>query len=117
MVQVDLRPQALVVLDQDLAPPPIAKALEMGGRVDDVGEQERGEPAVRLLLGRQGEQPAAGELVRLDAFIAEYPRIVAGRDLVDVARGELGDRAVVRLNVEAAREDAGRGAGSRRSSS
>src|SRR3954453_18155351 len=100
---IELRPHHLVVRDDDPPPRRIAHPAQSRGRIDDVGEEDRGEDAL-VLVGLDAEDCGARDLDAVERLVAGDPRVVPRRDLIDVARTDLDLRSVVHPDVQDTRK-------------
>ena len=91
------------MLEQQLAPGRIAEALEVRGRIHDIGEEQRGERAISV--GRSGVEAGAGELECLERFVSDNPGVMTGREVVHVVNSNLQHVARVGFDMELPAED------------
>ena len=85
---------------QQLAPGGVTDSLERRGRVDDVGEEDRGKGPLARPIGRDPDDPRAGPLDSDPRLVADHPCVVAGRYLVDGVRRDVDRIAVVGLDPQ-----------------
>ena len=101
---LDRAPGGLVVIRQERMPAVVAEAGGSVGRADDVGEHDGREDP---LAGRQQRCAERADARPGDAdprLVADDPRVVPGRDLVDRLGPDLHRGAVGHLDVETTRD-------------
>ena len=102
---LELDPRRLEVIREKLSPACVAEAHRDRGRVDEIGEEQRGEDTAanaRRETG-PGSDPAPLDLHAL--FVADRVPVVSGRDVEHVPRPELGLRAVGERDSEPTGDD------------
>ena len=85
---------------EQVAPSLVADALQGGGRLHDVGEQQRDQDPLAGPRRRSRVGARAGKIERHPCLVAHDPGFVTGRNLVDLVRAYVELRAILQLDVQ-----------------
>src|SRR5438309_712602 len=97
---IELEPQPLIVLREELPPGRITDSFRCGGRIDNVGEQQRREDALATAHDRPAEGSHPGKVDRDPRVVADYPGVVPRRDFEGLVWAKVQRRAVGHDDVE-----------------
>jgi hypothetical protein len=92
-----------LVLGKPIAPGPITKLSRETGRIDNVGQQQRGEDSFAKSGDRREPRFAARPGERLERLVTNDPRVMAGRYVHDVEGANVELDAIIEQHVEPAR--------------
>ena len=97
---IELEPQPLIVLREELPPGRITDSFRCGGRIDNVGEEQCGKDALPTAHDRPAEGSHPGKVDRDPRVVADYPSVVPRRDFEGLVWAKVQRRAVGHDDVE-----------------